>query len=233
MLACRLTRRSVRKVSLGTQARLIFDRPCALVEAPELLRDAAADLTSRLGGTAHQMVTAAGNPEVKDAAGQHLCRHKWRIRLGGRELALSLSAHKQVGGNRPYLWIQGNMLLVRRVAYMFKALDRGESTGGAECRGCLLRGDLRHVGELWGCTVRWLRRGEVCLRRFSVGTRFGYAKFGGIHCCSCSGYHRPHDSLSPDSGVVFTCIPSRGSCPPSPSHQEAFVRAVSWCWRFY
>ena len=122
VLARRLARRCVRKVSLGTQARLIFDRPCALVEAPELLRDAVADLTSRLGRTAHQMFTAAGNPEVKDAAGRHLCRHKWRIRLGGRELALSY-AHKQVGGNWPCLLIQGNMLLVRRVAYMFKALD--------------------------------------------------------------------------------------------------------------
>ena len=123
VLARRLARRSVRRVWLGTQARLIFDRASPLAEAPDLLRDAVADLTSRLGGTAHQMFTAAGSPEVKDAAGRHLCRHRWRIRLGGRESALSLSAHTQVGGNRPYLWVQGNMLLVRRVAYMFKALD--------------------------------------------------------------------------------------------------------------
>ena len=123
MLARRLARRSVRRVWLGTQARLIFDRPCALAEAPDLLRDAVADLASRLGGTTHQMFTAAGSPEVKDAAGRHLCRHRWRIRLERRELALSLSSHKQMGGNRPYLWIQGSMLLVRRVAYMFKALE--------------------------------------------------------------------------------------------------------------
>ena len=38
-----------------------------------------------------------------------------------RDLTLSVFAHKQVGGNRPYLWIQGSMLLVRRVAYMFTA----------------------------------------------------------------------------------------------------------------
>ena len=123
VLARRLARRSVRRVWLGTQARLIFDRPCALAEAPDLLRDAVADLASRLGGTAHQMFTSAGSPEVKDAKGRHLCRHRWRLRLEGRELALSLTAHKQMGGNRPYLWIQGSMLLVRRVAYMFKALD--------------------------------------------------------------------------------------------------------------
>ena len=123
MLARRLARGSVRRVWLGTRARLIFDRPCALAEAPDLLRDAVADLESRLGGTTHPMFTAAGSPEVKDAAGRHLCRHRWRIRLGGRELALSLSAHKQMGGNRPYLWIQASLLLVRRVAYMFKALD--------------------------------------------------------------------------------------------------------------
>ena len=52
---------------------------------------------------------------------------------------------------------------------------------------------------------------------------------GGSSIVSCSGYHPPHDSLSPDSGVVFTCIPSRGSFPPSPSHQEAFLRAASCC----
>ena len=64
VLARRLARWFVRRVWLGTQARLIFDRPCALTEAPDLLRDAVADLASRLGGTAHQMFTAAGNPEV-------------------------------------------------------------------------------------------------------------------------------------------------------------------------
>ena len=123
VMARRLARRSVRRVWLGTQARLVFDRPCALAEAPDLLRDAMADLASRLGGAAHQMFTSAGSPEVKDAKGRHLCRHRWRLRPGGRELALSLSAHKQMGGNRPYLWIQGSMLLVRRMAYMFKASD--------------------------------------------------------------------------------------------------------------
>ena len=123
VMARRLALRSVRRVWLGTQARLVFDRTCALAEAPDLLRDAMADLASRLGGTAHQMFTSAGSPEVKDAKGRHLCRHRWRSRLGGRELALSLSAHKQMGGNRPYLWIQGSMLLVRRVAYMFRASD--------------------------------------------------------------------------------------------------------------
>ena len=122
VLARRLARRSVRRVWLGTQARLIFDRPCAPAEAPGLLRDAVTDLASRLGGTAHHMFTSAGSPEVRDERGRHLCRHTWRLRLGVRELTLSLSAHKQVGGNRPYLWIQKSMLLVRRVAYMFTAL---------------------------------------------------------------------------------------------------------------
>ena len=123
MLARRLARRSVRRVWLRTQARLIFERVCALAEALDLLPDAVADLESRLGRTAHQMFTAAGSSEVKDAAGRHLCRHRWRIRLGGRKGALSLSAYKHMGGNRPHLWIQGSMLFVRRLAYMFKALD--------------------------------------------------------------------------------------------------------------
>ena len=122
VLARHLARRSVRRVWLGTQARLIFDRPCAPAEATGLLRDAVTDLASRLGGTARQMFTSAGSPDVKHERGRHLCRHRWRLRLGVRELTLSLSAHKQVSGDRPYLWIQGGLLLVRRVAYMFSAL---------------------------------------------------------------------------------------------------------------
>ena len=122
MLARRLARRSVRRVWLGTQARLIFDRPCALAEAPDLLRNAVTDLALRLGGTAHQIFTSAGSPEVKDERVRHLCRQRWRLRLGVRELTVSMSAHKQVGGNHPYLWVQGSMLLVRWVAYMFTAL---------------------------------------------------------------------------------------------------------------
>ena len=94
VLARHLARRSVRRVWLGTQARLIFDRPCAPAEAPGLLRDAVTDLASRLGGTARQMFTSAGSPDVKHERGRHLCRHRWRLRLGVRELTLSLSAHK-------------------------------------------------------------------------------------------------------------------------------------------
>ena len=60
----------------GPRHVLIFDRPCALTEAPDLLRDAVTDLASRLGGTAHQMFTSAGSPEVKDEKGRHLCRHR-------------------------------------------------------------------------------------------------------------------------------------------------------------
>ena len=123
MLARRLARRSVRRVWLRTQARLIFEQLCALAKAPDLLPDAVAELASWLGRTAHQMFTAAASSEVTDAAGRNLWRHRWRIRLGGRKWALSLSAHEHMGGNRPYLWIQGRMLFVRRLAYMFKALD--------------------------------------------------------------------------------------------------------------
>ena len=118
MLARHLARRSVRRVWLGTHARLIFDRPCAPAEATGLLRDAVTDLASRLAGTARQMFTSARSPDVKHARGRHLCRHRWRLRLGVRKLTLSLSTHKQVGGDRPYLWIQGGLLLVRRVAYI-------------------------------------------------------------------------------------------------------------------
>ena len=82
MLARRLARRSVRRVWLGTQARLIFDRPCALAEAPDLLRDAVADLASRLGGTAHQMFTSAGSPEVKGRKGPALVPPQMAVKAG-------------------------------------------------------------------------------------------------------------------------------------------------------
>ena len=69
--------------------------------------------------------------------------------------------------------------------------------------------------ELYITVVVVLR---LCLSRFSVAPVFGLCRLGGSSIVSCSGYHPPHDSLSPDSGVVLTCIPSRGSCPPGPSH---------------
>ena len=116
VLAGHLARRSVRRVWLGTQARLIFDRHCAPAEAPGLLRDAVTDLALRLGGTARQMFTFAGSPDVKHERGGHLCRQRWRLRPGVREVTLSVFAHKQLGGDRPYLWIQGGLLLVRWVA---------------------------------------------------------------------------------------------------------------------
>ena len=138
VLARRLARRSVRRVWLGTQARLIFDRPCALAEAPDFLRDAVADLASRLGGTAHQMFTAAGSPEVKDAAGRHLCRHRWRIRLGGRELALSLSAHKQMGGSRMFVCQNCFLLVACGKHYISVPLDVR-----------VVPPNMRHLMEQW------------------------------------------------------------------------------------
>ena len=66
----------------------------AHAEVMGLLRNAVTDLASRLGGNARQMFTSAGSPDVKQERGRHLCRHRWRLRLGVRELTLSLCAHK-------------------------------------------------------------------------------------------------------------------------------------------
>ena len=71
------------------------------------------------------MFTSAGSPEVRDERGRHLCRHRWQLRLGVRELTLSLSAHKQVGGNRPYWWIQKSMLGAPGGIYVYGLSLRG------------------------------------------------------------------------------------------------------------
>ena len=107
---------------LGTQARLVFDRACPREEAPELLALAVNDLAQCLETHADQLVTPLGSPDVK-GAGDHLCRHRWRVKVGGNAIYLPLSAHSQVGGARlPYIWVQGTQLLVHRVAYTFHSM---------------------------------------------------------------------------------------------------------------
>ena len=112
----------MRHIWLGTQARLVFDRACPRDEAPGLLELATKDLGQRLHSHAEQMFTASGSPDVKDA-GNHLCRHRWRVRVGSRAIYLSLSSNRRIGGAQlPYIWVQGTQLLVRRVAYMFYSM---------------------------------------------------------------------------------------------------------------
>ena len=113
--ARRLAWRPVRRIWFGTQARLVFDRACPRDEAPDLLALAAKDQPAKL-------VTPPGCPDVK-GAGDPLCRHLWHVKVGGNAIYLSLSAHSRVGGAwLPYVWVQGNQLLARRVAYMFHSM---------------------------------------------------------------------------------------------------------------
>ena len=119
--ARRLAWRRVRRIWLGSQARLVFDQVCMRAEAPELLEWAAKDLGQRLQSQAEQLFTDAGSPDVKDA--NHLCRHRWRVRVYSRAIFLSLSSNRRVGGAQlPYICVQGTRLLVRRVAYMFHSI---------------------------------------------------------------------------------------------------------------
>ena len=117
--AKRLAWRPVRRIWLGTQARLVFDWACPRDEAPGLLELAGKDLGQRLQSHAEQLFTASGSPNIKDA-GNHLCRHRWRVRVNSRVIYLSMSPNLRIGGAQlPYIWVQGTQLLVRRVAYMF------------------------------------------------------------------------------------------------------------------
>ena len=117
--ARRLAWRPVRRIWLGTQARLVFDRACPRDDAPGLLELAVKDLGQRLQSHAEQLFTVSGSPNDKDA-GNHLSRHRWCVRVGSRAIHLSLSSNRWIGGAQsPYIWVQGSQLLVRRVAYMF------------------------------------------------------------------------------------------------------------------
>ena len=88
-----------------------------------MLQLAAQDLASRLCGVAEQQKTPSGDANVKGVGGDHLCRHRWIVRVGDSRLYLSLSSHTKAGGQRlPYIWVQGKQVLVRRVCFMFRAL---------------------------------------------------------------------------------------------------------------
>ena len=113
----------VRRIWLGLATRLVFLRPCTKDDAPGVLKLAAQDLANRLRGIAEQETTPSGDVNVKGAGGDHICRHRWIVKVGGSRLFLSLSSNTKAGGQRlPYIWVQGKQVLVRRVCFMFHAL---------------------------------------------------------------------------------------------------------------
>ena len=75
--ARRLAWRPVRCIWLGSQAHRVFDQAYTWAEAPAPLKLAAKVLGQRLPSEAEQLLTDAGDPNVKDAASNHLCRHRW------------------------------------------------------------------------------------------------------------------------------------------------------------
>ena len=121
--------RPVRRVILGTQARLIFAQPCAEQEARALLQAAAIDLAACLWSSPEQAMLHDGNPDVKVPGQRHHCRHRyhcrhrWRILVegeGGGVVCLSLSPHHREGGvGLPGIWVQGMRAVVWRVAGFF------------------------------------------------------------------------------------------------------------------
>ena len=114
--ARRLAWRPVGRIWLGTQARLVFDRASPRNKAPKLLELAAKDLGQRLQSHGEQLFKVSGSPNVKDA-GNHLCRHRWRVRVGNHTTYPSLSSNRRIGGAKlPYIWVPGTQSLVRRVA---------------------------------------------------------------------------------------------------------------------
>ena len=89
--------RPVRRIWLGMQARLVFDRARARHEAPGLLELAAKDLGQPLQSHAEQLFKASGSRDVNDA-GNHLCRHHWCVRVGSRAIYLLQSSNRRIGG---------------------------------------------------------------------------------------------------------------------------------------
>ena len=83
VLEKRLAWRPVRRIWLGLAARLVFLRPCTKEDAPGVLQLAAQDLANRLRGVAEQQATPSGDENVKGAGGDHLCRHRWIVRVVG------------------------------------------------------------------------------------------------------------------------------------------------------
>ena len=97
----------------------MFDLACRRAEAPGLLELAAKVLRQQFQSQAEQLFTDSGNPNVKDAS-NHLCSHRWRLRVNSRAMFLTISSNRRIGGAQlPYILLQGSQLLVRPVAYMF------------------------------------------------------------------------------------------------------------------
>ena len=102
----RLAKWPVRRLWPGTQAWLVFQRPCARPDAPALLAAAAVDLAGRWHGVATQDRNPDGRPEVKSDIEGHFCRHRWRLRRGGLTTTLTLSANRKVEGQALlYVWV--------------------------------------------------------------------------------------------------------------------------------
>ena len=120
----RLSWRPVRRVILGTHARLIFAQPCTEQEALALLQAAAIDLAARLWSSPEQAMLRAGNPNFKVPGQRHHCRHRWRILVlgeGAGLVYLSLSTHHREGGvGLPYVWVEGTPAVVWRLARFFR-----------------------------------------------------------------------------------------------------------------
>ena len=115
-----LARRPVRRVLLGTAAKIFFrvDVPEALASA--VLRDAALDIARRLHGAPAQAFRPEGTPDVKPPGQHHLCSHKWRVVYPLGTVFLTLSRHCLHGGRHlPYVFVQGSLRPVVGVAHLF------------------------------------------------------------------------------------------------------------------
>ena len=117
--ARRVGGRAVRRVFLGSVARLVFAVPFADSAAPDVPREAVCDIGDWMRVIPDQAVTFTGSRNVKGPR-RHHCKHRWRLLMAEGPVYLSLSTHHREGRQAlPYLWVQGRPALVWRVAALF------------------------------------------------------------------------------------------------------------------
>ena len=87
----------MRRIWLGMQARLVFDRACTRAKAPVLLELTVKDLGQRLPSQARQLFTDSVSPDAKNAS-NHLCRHWWRVRMNSRAIFYRYPPTARLGG---------------------------------------------------------------------------------------------------------------------------------------
>ena len=86
----------IRRLWMGAQAQMVFQRPCARPDAPALLATAAADLAGRLRGIARHDRNPDGRLDVTSDILGHFCRRRWRLHRANITATLTLLTNRTV-----------------------------------------------------------------------------------------------------------------------------------------